>query len=988
MGVWSLVVARAALFTLLYLCVMATNVEAQSPTPTAPVREVQIPQTSFAIGEPVPGWVDPAPIPESTPTQALTFPLVDTQYMVGDEPVVYVRRAVKVNDPAALTQAGHIAVGFVPQYHRARLHAIRVLRGGETFDRTTSSPVRFLQRETGLEYGVYSGEVTASVLVSDLRVGDTLEYEYSIQGQNPVFGGKFIDSATWDQGYPTTRRRIVLSYPEGRRISWRIIGDGQVEPVVPQETVTQGIRRLVFEEQSMANVSPEPMTPPDYAAVRWMQFSEFQSWAEVTTWADELFQPRGELSQELRELVDTLQKKATPEERVVGALEFVQSQIRYFSVSMGESSHRPSQPDLVLQRRYGDCKDKSLLLLALLHALGIESKPVLLEIGRRDRVDKALPSPLLFNHAIVQVRLGGRDFYLDPTRLGQHGRLAQMGQVHEGARVLVVSPQGEQLETVASPNARDLVRTELTETATLAKLDGEGQMQVRHVFRGAIAETLRVMHERVPREQVVKSIGGALEQRYPGATLVGAPDISDDRENNVLTIGALYSVPKLATEREGNWFVRFSPDNMKGVLARPTPATRTVPLKLPYFPYDASYSFEVKFPEQVASVTDPRMDAVKSKYFTYTVTSSFRGSIAKTNVQLTTLADQVPVADLRKYGDDLQAMGNILAGVVMVPKGAVKSATATLAVKNDLGQMLRERLQETVDKTSQAIKSGKLAGNDLANSHCLRSNAYSDLGKTAEALADANEGLKLAPNASAVLICRAYAYFAGGEFEKSAADYSKAITLGATDAKTQYLRGIAKFYAGKLEDAAEDFLRGTETDDREAQLMSDLWLAWTHQRLGRPLPDALRERAAEQPRGDWPRPALAVFAGKLAPEEMLKLLERKSGDERTMALSEGYFYLAQYHLARGDNAKARKLLEDTRRLNVLIYLEHVAAGFELRRLGASTETGALSAPSASNSSAGPSPAAAGSGPQSGKKNAPKAARKAPATWNQELWKGP
>jgi len=234
-------------------------------------------------------------------------------------------------------------------------------------------------------------------------------------------------------------------------------------------------------------------------------------------------------------------------------------------------------------------------------------------------------------------------------------------------------------------------------------------------------------------------------------------------------------------------------------------------------------------------------------------------------------------------------------------------------------------------------------------------------------------------------MCRAAAHFSAGEFEKSIEDYSKAITLGATDAKVLHLRGMAKFYASRLEDAADDFLRAADTDDREAQLMNDLWLAWSHQRLGRPLPQAVRERAAEEPRGAWPRPALAVLAGDVTAEEMLKLIERKSGDERTMALAEGYFYLAQYYLGRGETAKARKLFEDTRRLNVIIYVEHTAAAFELQRLGASTETGAV-APSVSGSRLGPSTAGPG-GPQSSqKKAAPKGARKAPDGWNQELWR--
>ena len=167
--------------------------------------------------------------------------------------------------------------------------------------------------------------------------------------------------------------------------------------------------------------------------------------------------------------------------------------------------------------------------------------------------------------------------------------------------------------------------------------------------------------------------------------------------------------------------------------------------------------------------------------------------------------------------------------------------------------------------------------------------------------------MKLTPNAPATLACRAYAYFAAGEFEKSVADYAKAIALGDTDAKALQQRGIAKFYAGRLEDAADDFARAAEdSSDRERQVYSDLWLAWTHLRLGKPLPEALLKRAGEESTGGWPRPARAVLAGKLSPEEMLKLVERKTGDERRMASSEGYFYLGQYYLGRGDKAKRKQ----------------------------------------------------------------------------------
>src|SRR5437870_347882 len=82
--------------------------------------------------------------------------------------------------------------------------------------------------EAALENGVYSGTVTASILVDDLRVGDTIEYQYSVVGDNPVFGGKFFNGASWDQASPVERRRVLLTHPADRAIGWKLVGEGDV----------------------------------------------------------------------------------------------------------------------------------------------------------------------------------------------------------------------------------------------------------------------------------------------------------------------------------------------------------------------------------------------------------------------------------------------------------------------------------------------------------------------------------------------------------------------------------------------------------------------------------------------------------------------------------------------------------------------------------------------------------------------------------------
>ena len=541
------------------------------------LKEVQLGANAFTLADPVPSWVDQAPIPETSEPQPIVIRLADTQFLIDQIPVTYVRRATRINDAASLTAAGRLSISFAPEYERVQLHAIRIYRAQEELDRTKTSAIRFLQREQGLEQGVYSGRVTASILIDDLRVGDTIDVSYSTYGQNPVFAGKYMGSAGWDQAYPTLRRRVILNHPAERQIAWRMIGGPSASLVVPTETARDGMRRLEFEQLSLPEAVGEALMDPDFFAARFLQFSEFASWADVTNWANTLF-PAAPVGGALQEVAQRIRKIDTDEARISAALEFVQADIRYFSVSLGESSHRPAAPDEVQRRRYGDCKDKSYLLIALLRELGIQSRPVLLQLGRRSGLEKTLPSAQFFDHAIVQVMLDGKSFYLDPTRLGQHGRLDRMGQAHEGAQVLVVAAHSNQLSTISSSNVDELVHQETSERANLSSFSDDGQLESHTIWHGVTAERARLTLERISHDQFMRWYGSMMERRYPGATLVSEPVVADDKVNNVFSIKAAYKVPKLAIDRSGNWVVYFIPDNIRDIVVVPPTAN----------PYDAT----------------------------------------------------------------------------------------------------------------------------------------------------------------------------------------------------------------------------------------------------------------------------------------------------------------------------------------------------------------------------------------------------------------
>src|SRR5262245_16937253 len=204
---------KASVLAILFcVSLLLAKADAQTSQDNTQLKEVQIAAGAFSLADPIPDWVEPVAIPEASQAHPVVLRLADNQYLVDGAPVIYVRRAVMVNDAASLRSEGQSSIPFLPQHQTLHFHLAGLFRKGESLDRTASSTVRFLQRETGLEQGIYRGEVTASILLRDLRVGDTLEFAYSLHGQNPVFGGKFVETASWDQAAATTLRRMALNY--------------------------------------------------------------------------------------------------------------------------------------------------------------------------------------------------------------------------------------------------------------------------------------------------------------------------------------------------------------------------------------------------------------------------------------------------------------------------------------------------------------------------------------------------------------------------------------------------------------------------------------------------------------------------------------------------------------------------------------------------------------------------------------------------------
>ena len=85
---------------------------------------------------------------------------------------------------------------------------------------------------------------------------------------------------------------------------------------------------------------------------------------------------------DLRAEIDAIAKASTdPKVRAFAALRLVEEKTRYFFIGIGDGGYVPAAADETWRRKFGDCKGKTALLLAVLKELNVPAEPALVSLG-------------------------------------------------------------------------------------------------------------------------------------------------------------------------------------------------------------------------------------------------------------------------------------------------------------------------------------------------------------------------------------------------------------------------------------------------------------------------------------------------------------------------------------------------------------------------------------------------------------------------------
>jgi hypothetical protein len=250
----------------------------------------------------------------------------------------------------------------------------------------------------------------------------------------------YMDEEEWDiqSSIPIVREALELDLPAGGHYaeSWR-----KFTPVAPTETADNHLRWEIKDMPALdlENIHAAPAWGALAArmSVKWGDAAvkgTQEQWRELGVWQDALEDHRADATPEItakaKELTAGAPDLYTKLSRIT---EYIQKNIRYFAVERGIGGWQAHYAADIYSNRYGDCKDKTTLLIAMLSSVGIQAHYLHVD-SRRGVIDPTEPS-LYGNHMITAIELPEGEN--DP-------RLAARVKAANGKTLLIFDPTDEE----------------------------------------------------------------------------------------------------------------------------------------------------------------------------------------------------------------------------------------------------------------------------------------------------------------------------------------------------------------------------------------------------------------------------------------------------------------------------------------------------------------------------------------------------------------
>jgi tetratricopeptide (TPR) repeat protein len=468
-----------------------------------------------------------------------------------------------------LTQKGaegwdSLSVGWEPWHEARPMIRARVITPDFTVhaldpNTITEAPAR------GGDYKTYSDGKRLRAPLPAIAPGAVVEEEYTETETEPLFrAGRVGRVVLGQEDVPVAHSHVVFDAPAALPMRTNLL---LLPGIKPDRTESGGRVTLTFDVGPLNAIDArEAYLPPEDVRFPMIEFSTGASWQSIAAEYGKIVDDRAN-SPAVEAVVTPLiaGKKSNAEKEAV-LLDYLDREVRYTGIEFGEAAIVPHDPAETLAKKYGDCKDKATLLVAMLRAAGIPAYVALLNPSARMDVPVDLPGMGMFDHAIVYVP-GKNPIWIDAT-----DRYAQLGQVPMGDQSrlsLVTSDATTALIKIPEASSRD---NGVVETREFTLTDN-GPANVVEITepKGILESNYRAVYADKPDQDMREGLRGYIKMEYlcDALSKVERTDPADLSQPFQLTI-ACEKAKRGYTELESaqaairvNGLFQFLPDELR-----------------------------------------------------------------------------------------------------------------------------------------------------------------------------------------------------------------------------------------------------------------------------------------------------------------------------------------------------------------------------------------------------------------------------------------
>lgn len=544
--------------------------------------------------------------------------------------------------------AANVQIGFNSAFEKIKILRARTIKKDGAVIDVKPSEIQEVTPYSG--YAMYSS-VKAKVLIMPAIEDDCIiDYEWEVTGKKTIMPPHFWNGWYFQSGEPSILSRFTLQTPANNGFGSQPYNT-DIKPVVT--TSKDGkTKTYVWEGHDFPEIEHEPYMPPRSEFCPWFEVSSVTSWDDVAAWYWNLVEPQMKSSPEIEQQVaDLIKSRQTDEEKAKAIYYWVEDNIRYVGLEFGASAYEPHGARDVFANKYGDCKDQATLLVTMLRQAGIKAYPVLLSVSYRGSLNRRLPSPGQFDHAIALAEIGGKQYWLDST--AEVCTFGDLPEADRGRDVLVI--RDGKGEFIATPSY-DAKTNNVEQTVTI-DLDAQGGIaaSVQWTTMGSADLATRGTYKYLKPSKVKESFESVVASIAPDAQL-GPFSVSDysDKDKH-MTVAYDFKAGRWAA-RTGK-FLMFKPGLNQNPTGK-TPFSKSDRKLDMWFSGASSNTSEtvVNLPYGFTVEELPADQSLKSDFALYERKCTLDGrklTITETIVRQDALVPVSRYAEVRKFYEDI-----------------------------------------------------------------------------------------------------------------------------------------------------------------------------------------------------------------------------------------------------------------------------------------------------------------------------------------------